>query len=115
MFSTDDDDEDSDASVGILSGLRRRRTRASKVEQDVPEKDARPEDQVPMAVVLWGLLASGILCILAIKVVFPQVPLYATLIAFLLALVLSVMGVRALGKPYPCHSRDKRIPPADGA
>ena len=80
--------------------LRRRRTSKSRAdEDDTPEQDADPSFLVPTWVVVWGLVASGILCIAAIRVVFGQVPLYATIVAFFLALVLSVMGVRALGRP----------------
>ncbi|KAL7276776.1 OPT superfamily [Rhizina undulata] len=67
-------------------------------DDDLPEEDAPPEHLVPNKVVLGGLIASGLLCIIAIKTVFPQTPLYATIVAFLVALVLSVMGVRALGQ-----------------
>ncbi|KAI5802936.1 OPT oligopeptide transporter protein-domain-containing protein [Pyronema domesticum] len=91
----DEESEDERRSGG--DGLRRRR-RPTQVEEEEPEEDARPEDLVPMPVVIWGLIASGILCIITIRVVFGQVPLYATITAFLLALVLSVMGVRALGQ-----------------
>lgn len=98
LFSTEDEYDESEGSTGQYLGLRKRRNRNTKeIEDDTPEQDARPEDQVPMSVVLWGLLASAILCIVAVRVVFDQVPLYATIVAFLLALVLSVMGVRALG------------------
>jgi hypothetical protein len=82
---------------GRLAGLRRRRLSGAVEEDEIPEKDAPPEDLVPTTVVVGGLILSGILCIVATKVVFGQVPLYATVVAFLLALVLSVMGVRALG------------------
>lgn len=65
---------------------------------DDPEPDALPKDLVPTAVVLWGLLLSGALCIASIRLIFGFVPLYATAVAFALALLLSVMGVRALGQ-----------------
>lgn len=65
---------------------------------DDPEPDAPPEDLVPATVVLWGLLLSGVLCVTTIRLVFGFVPLYATAVAFGLALLLSVMGVRALGQ-----------------
>src|SRR5690606_25353047 len=38
------------------------------------------------------------LCITTISLVFPQMPLYSIVVAFFLALLLSVMGVRALGQ-----------------
>ena len=49
---------------------------------------------------IWvGLAASILLCIFTIHVVFGDLmPLYATVLAVVVALVLSVMGVRALGE-----------------
>lgn len=93
--------EDGGVDIGqASSGLRRRRqSKAVKDDNDDPtEQDAPPGDLVPNSVVIVGLIMSGALCITAVRVVFGQVPLYATIVAFLLALVLSVMGVRALGQ-----------------
>jgi len=99
-----DIDEEPEIGSSRFPGLRRRKTPSKSGDQeDEPEQDARPEDLVPMPVVVWGLIASGILCIVTIGIVFGQVPLYATITAFFLALVLSVMGVRALGNPFPSH------------
>jgi len=82
-------------------GLRRRRSsmmsRMSERGGESSEEDAPDEHLVPMKIVVIGLLASGLLCIVAVKVVFSMVPLYAIIVAFFLALILSVMGVRALG------------------
>jgi uncharacterized oligopeptide transporter (OPT) family protein len=45
------------------------------------------------------LIASIVFCILCIRITFgPLVPFYATVVAVLMALILSVMGVRALGE-----------------
>ncbi|KAH6610973.1 hypothetical protein Trco_000993 [Trichoderma cornu-damae] len=61
--------------------------------------DAPTEQQVGSGIVSWGLLASILICILTTRVVFGNlVPLYAIVIAVLMALVLSIMGVRALGE-----------------
>jgi len=93
-------------------GLRRRRSsmrsRMSERGNGSPEEEDAPEEHlVPTKTVVIGLLASGLLCAVAVKVVFSMVPLYAIVIAFLLALILSVMGVRALGIPPPStHSRN---------
>jgi len=91
-------------------GLRRRRssTRSGLSERcnGSSGEDAPEEHLVPTKTVVIGLLASGLLCVVAVKVVFSMVPLYAIVVAFLLALILSVMGVRALGiLPPSTHSR----------
>lgn len=67
-------------------------------EEDEDE-DAPPHQRIGGRMVSIGLLASIALCVLTIHVVFGDlVPLYATTIAVLMALVLSIMGVRALGE-----------------
>ncbi|PWW74581.1 OPT superfamily oligopeptide transporter [Tuber magnatum] len=87
---------------GEAWGLFRRRNsgRSGISEQDDESfgADVPEEHLVPMKTVVIGLLASGLLCVVAMKVVFSMVPLYSTILAFLLALILSVMGVRALGQ-----------------
>ena len=61
--------------------------------------DAPPEQLVGSKVVSVGLVLSIVFCVLSIRVTFGDlVPLYATIIAVLMALVLSIMGVRALGE-----------------
>ncbi|KAH6888758.1 OPT oligopeptide transporter protein-domain-containing protein [Thelonectria olida] len=61
--------------------------------------DAPPEQRISNSFVSVGLLASVALCVLTIHLVFGDlVPLYATTIAVLMALILSIMGVRALGE-----------------
>ncbi|SPO00488.1 related to permeases - unknown function [Cephalotrichum gorgonifer] len=67
-------------------------------DEEKPE-DA-PEDQLVSNRVIWiGLVASILLCISTIHIVFGDLmPLYATVLAVAVALVLSVMGVRALGE-----------------
>lgn len=63
------------------------------------EADAPPEQRVTKKVVSVGLVLSILLCIATVHIVFGNlVPLYATVIAVLMALVLSIMGVRALGE-----------------
>ncbi|RFN47874.1 oligopeptide transporter [Fusarium flagelliforme] len=62
-------------------------------------EDAPPHQRIGGRMVSVGLLASIALCVLTIHMVFGDlVPLYATTIAVLMALVLSIMGVRALGE-----------------
>ena len=61
--------------------------------------DAPPEQLVGSKVVSIGLVLSILFCVASIRVTFGDlVPLYATFIAVLMALVLSIMGVRALGE-----------------
>lgn len=63
------------------------------------EEDAPPEQRVSKKTVSIGLVLSILLCILTIYIVFGDlVPLYATVLAVFMALVLSIMGVRALGE-----------------
>lgn len=81
----------------------RRRTSSLPVEAGIdlaslPEPDSPPSHLVPNKVVYIGFALSALLCISTISLLFPQTPLYASLSAFILALLLSVMGVRALGQ-----------------
>lgn len=73
---------------------------ASPVEEEGGDLDDAPtEQQINSRIVSWGLLASILICVLATRIVFGDlVPLYAIVIAVLMALVLSIMGVRALGE-----------------
>lgn len=67
--------------------------------KSLPDVDAPPEHLVSGRVVWIGLISSILFCILCIRITFGAlVPLYATVAAVLIALVLSVMGVRALGE-----------------
>ncbi|KAL5596499.1 hypothetical protein BROUX41_006725 [Berkeleyomyces rouxiae] len=68
-------------------------------KRDDADDDAPPEQQVGARVVWGGLAGSIVLCIAATHVVFGALmPLAATVLAVGVALVLSVMGVRALGE-----------------
>ncbi|RDW66147.1 hypothetical protein BP6252_09782 [Coleophoma cylindrospora] len=67
--------------------------------KDLSEPDAPPEHLVNNRTVSIGLVLSILFCILSIRIVFGAlVPLYATVAAVFMALLLSVMGVRALGE-----------------
>lgn len=67
--------------------------------RDLPEPDAPPEHLVSQKTVWIGLLLSVAFCVATIRIVFGAlVPLYATMAAVFMALVLSIMGVRALGE-----------------
>jgi len=62
------------------------------------EEDAPKEQRVSLQTTLIGLIGSTVLCVIAVKIVFGGIPLYAIIIAIGLGLVLSVLGVRALGE-----------------
>ncbi|RDL37230.1 Uncharacterized protein BP5553_04663 [Venustampulla echinocandica] len=75
---------------------------ASLSEEDInnlPEPDAPPEHLVNTSTVWIGLVLSIVFCVFTIRVCFGElVPIYATVVAVFMALILSVMGVRALGE-----------------
>lgn len=61
--------------------------------------DAPLHQRISFKIVWIGLVLSVALCVVTIYIVFGDlVPVYATIIAVLMALVLSIMGVRALGE-----------------
>ncbi|KAK8862334.1 OPT superfamily oligopeptide transporter [Apiospora arundinis] len=63
------------------------------------EDDAPPEQLVGSKTVSIGLVVSILVCVASIHITFGDlVPLYANVMAILMALVLSIMGVRALGE-----------------
>lgn len=88
------DDEDDDTSTDS-DNVEARVIHA----HDNAHADAPPEQLVSGKFVTAGLLTSVMLCIATTHFVFGNlVPLSATIIAVLMALVLSIMGVRALGE-----------------
>jgi uncharacterized membrane protein YeaQ/YmgE (transglycosylase-associated protein family) len=61
--------------------------------------DAPPEQLVGKKTVSIGLVISVLFCIASIHITFGElVPLYGTIIAVFMAMLLSIMGVRALGE-----------------
>ena len=62
------------------------------------EPDALPHHLVSNRTVLVLLIISIVICILSIRYVFPPISLGAVLLSILLALLLSLIGVRALGE-----------------
>ena len=66
--------------------------------EDKEEEDAPKEQRVSTEVTFAGLAGSSLICIIAVKIVFDGIPLYAIVIAIVVALILSVLGVRALGE-----------------
>jgi uncharacterized oligopeptide transporter (OPT) family protein len=68
-------------------------------DEEKTDQDAPADQQVSDRVVAVGLLLSIVFCICCIHICFGDlVPLYATITAVFMALVLSIMGVRALGE-----------------
>lgn len=66
---------------------------------DLPDVDAPPEHLVSTRSVWIALTLSVLFCIISIHITFGTlIPVYLTTIAVFLALVLSIMGVRALGE-----------------
>ena len=66
--------------------------------KELPEPDAPPEHLVSNRLVFILLTLSIIFCIFAIRYVFPPIPYGAIVLSIVLALLLSLMGVRALGE-----------------
>jgi len=63
------------------------------------EIDVDLQHLVSSKITLLGIIISSLICIVAVRLVFGSIiPYYATIIAIVLALFLSVMGVRALGE-----------------
>ena len=73
-------------------------TSDSTTLQEAAEPDAPPHHLVSYKSVLVLLILSIILCVVAIKYVFPPIPVSALILSIILALLLSIMGVRALGE-----------------
>ncbi len=66
---------------------------------DTPDEDAPASHLISNTTVAISLFISILICVAAIHLTFGSlIPLYATLTSILLALILSVMGVRALGQ-----------------
>jgi OPT family oligopeptide transporter len=83
--------------INTLAGINRHRY--EQIGNDNKEEEDAPKDQrVSGKVTLAGLAGSSLICILAIKIVFDNIPIYAIVVAIAIALVLSVLGVRALGE-----------------
>ena len=74
-------------------------TPARKDKEDSALMDAAPDQLISNRTVTVGLILSMLFCIVAIRISFGElVPIYATITAVFMALLLSVMGVRAMGE-----------------
>ena len=62
------------------------------------EDDAPPNHLVSNRLVAILFVFTILLCAFSIRYVFPPVPIYAIILSIVLALLLSIMGVRALGE-----------------
>lgn len=64
------------------------------------KKDMPPDQQVPNFMAVTGLIASVILCVSMVKIVFGSevMPVGMTLLSIVFAIFLSILGVRALGE-----------------
>ena len=66
---------------------------------DLPEPDAPPEHLISNRIVLGGFIVAVGLTIAGVHIAFPGImPFWATILSILFSLVLSLMGVRALGE-----------------
>ena len=73
--------------------------RAKTGVEDLPEPDAPPEHLVSNRVVFGGFIISIALTVAGVHIAFPNIiPIWATFLSILFSLVLSLMGVRALGE-----------------
>ena len=69
-------------------------------EEEIVEVDAPLSQQVSKKVAIIGLIASSILCAVLVRAVFgaEAMPIGMTFVSILIAMFLSVLGVRALGE-----------------
>ena len=74
------------------------RHRYERLENQDKDEDAPKDQRVSDKITATGLVASCLLCLFAVKLVFDGVPIYAIIVAIGIALILSVLGVRALGE-----------------
>ena len=97
-FATTDDEAPASASAAAEASTSPALAPVS--EQGPDQLEDAPEYQQISWQVLWiGFILSVLLCVVTTRVVFGKhIPLHATIIAVFMALVLSVMGVRALGE-----------------
>ena len=80
-------------------GTAERNQHKSQSAQDGPEPDAPPEHLIGIKVTLVGLVLSLAVCVGAVHYAFANlIPFRLTVLSLVLALLLSVMGVRALGE-----------------
>lgn len=98
LLQTEDDEDSPDSEFMAARAIRVPDSVYDDANGDAPD-DAPLEQLVSGKLVSVGLMTSILLCIGTTYFVFGGlVPLFATIVAVLMALVLSIMGVRALGE-----------------
>ncbi|KAG9245113.1 oligopeptide transporter-like protein [Calycina marina] len=96
VSSGSDNPEDQE---GLLRSDNQRSEFSVLDTKNLPEPDAPAEYLVSNTTVWVGLVLSILFCIASIRIVFGAlIPYYAIVLAVLMALILSIMGVRALGE-----------------
>ncbi|MCJ1313733.1 hypothetical protein MMC25_007413 [Agyrium rufum] len=84
--------------TGLITDPSNGSTKISS-SSDEDEPDAPPEHLIPTKIATIGFILSIALCALGTHFAFSgTVPIYANLLSILFALLLSIMGVRALGE-----------------
>lgn len=83
--------------INTIVGLNQHRYQRI-ANEDKEEEDAPEDQRVSGKITFAGLAGSSLLCVIAVKIVFTAIPVYAIVVAIAIALILSVLGVRALGE-----------------
>lgn len=81
----------------ISTGWRLYRRHVDKIIDDEEPDPAPPNQLVPQSWWIWGLIVSSIFCI-AVVTPLCGMPIYEPAIAVIVALLVSVLAVRALGE-----------------
>jgi len=69
-----------------------------EADSEDEDADAPPEEQIDIKTFFIALSLTTGLCIGTIRYCFPQVPVYLTVIALVVAFLMSIMAARALGQ-----------------
>lgn len=100
--SASNDDEEEAASLAAESEIEQEWSDTEEGRGAIrePEQDAPPDQLVKPKTTVIGLIASTILCIIAVTIVFGTdiIPIPMSILAVVVAMFLSVLAVRALGE-----------------
>ncbi|KAK6202837.1 OPT oligopeptide transporter protein-domain-containing protein [Scheffersomyces amazonensis] len=95
LLTDDDRDSNEDPNNSTYSP----KDRSEPVVVNATRLELQKDYLVSNKVTFLGIILSSVLCIVSIKIVFGDiVPIYAAVVAIILALFFSVLGVRALGE-----------------
>ncbi|KAK6464592.1 OPT oligopeptide transporter protein-domain-containing protein [Scheffersomyces coipomensis] len=95
LLTDDDRDSNEDPSNSTYSP----KDQAATVIVTPTRLELQKDYLVSNKITFFGIILSSVLCIISIKIVFGNiVPIYAAVVAIILALFFSVLGVRALGE-----------------